>query len=197
MEKRAFILLLVLFFMAKIGAGQDTYYGELRLFSYNFVPYGWLECNGQAVNIAEYQSLFSVIGNLYGGDGISTFRVPDLRGRVPVQPGTIEGKTIALAETGGTAYETMAENQLPSHSHPSFNSGMPASSNPGSSSSSGFYAVNEARGNEFNTTSNSTSAPIPITVSAVGGTIPRNNLQPYLVLTWCICWKAGYYPMRP
>src|SRR5687767_12471595 len=94
------------------------YYGEIRMFAGNYAPAGWAFCNGQLLQITEYEALFQLIGTTYGGDGEVTFAVPDLRGRIPIHMGTSPaGTTRALAETGGDEQVTLSVAQLPAHEH--------------------------------------------------------------------------------
>src|ERR1700755_2561731 len=103
----------------------QPYVGEIRMFAGNFAPAGWMFCEGQLMPISENETLFNLIGTTYGGDGQSTFAMPDLRGRVPLH----QGNGFTLAETGGTEEVTLTIQQIPAHSHP-----MLASMNTGTGS---------------------------------------------------------------
>src|SRR5437868_1987720 len=103
----------------------QPYVGEIRIFAGNFAPAGWMFCEGQLLPISENETLFNLIGTTYGGDGQSTFALPDLRGRIPIH----EGNGFSLAETGGAEEITLPVNQIPAHSHP-------------------FVAVGDARGGQ-------------------------------------------------
>ncbi len=92
----------------------QPYVGEIRMFAGNFAPAGWMFCEGQLLPISEYETLFQLIGTTYGGDGESTFALPDLRGRLPIH----QGNGFVLAETGGAEEITLTVNQIPAHSHP-------------------------------------------------------------------------------
>src|SRR5262245_37994272 len=92
----------------------QPYVGEIRMFAGNFAPAGWMFCEGQLLPISEYETLFNLIGTTYGGDGQSTFALPDVRGRIPIHM----GNGFILAETGGAEEITLTVNQIPSHSHP-------------------------------------------------------------------------------
>src|SRR3954447_8733776 len=92
----------------------QPYVGEIRMFAGNFAPAGWMFCEGQLLPISEYETLFNLIGTTYGGDGQSTFALPDLRGRIP----THQGNGFTLAETGGVETVTLAVNRMASHTHP-------------------------------------------------------------------------------
>src|ERR1700694_1756434 len=96
----------------------QPYVGEIRMFAGNFAPAGWMFCEGQLLPIAENDTLFNLIGTTYGGDGQSTFALPDLRGRVPIHQGTNAGTTFILAENGGVESVTLTINQIPSHTPP-------------------------------------------------------------------------------
>src|SRR4030088_626693 len=91
-----------------------SYVGEIRMFAGNFAPAGWMFCEGQLLPISEYETLFQLIGTSYGGDGQSTFALPDLRGRLPLH----FGNGFILAETGGAEQITLTTNQIPAHNHP-------------------------------------------------------------------------------
>jgi microcystin-dependent protein len=98
---------------------MEPYIGEIRMFAGNFAPQGWAFCNGQLLSIAENDVLFSLIGTTYGGDGQTTFALPDLRGRIPVHQGrSTFGTIFPLGSTGGTETVTLTQAQIPSHSHP-------------------------------------------------------------------------------
>src|SRR5690242_1589019 len=92
----------------------QPYVGEIRMFAGNFAPAGWMFCEGQLLPISEYETLFQLIGTTYGGDGQSTFALPDLRGRIPLH----QGNSFILAETGGAEQITLTVSQIPAHSHP-------------------------------------------------------------------------------
>src|SRR5574342_838069 len=110
----------------------QPYVGEIRMFAGNFAPAGWMLCQGQLLPISENETLFNLIGTTYGGDGQSTFALPDLQGRIPMHAGTTLGQTFILAEASGGETVTLTTNQIPSHTHPMFCSsgGGTNSSNP-------------------------------------------------------------------
>src|SRR5512138_1687522 len=107
----------------------QPYVGEIRMFAGNFAPYGWMFCEGQLLAISDYETLFNLIGTTYGGDGQSTYALPDLRGRIPIHMGNGYGTTFVLAETGGVEEVALTVQQIPAHSH-----ALMASSVPGTSS---------------------------------------------------------------
>src|ERR671919_1931236 len=102
----------------------QPYVGEIRMFAGNFAPAGWMFCEGQLLPISENETLFQLIGTTYGGDGESTFALPDLRGRIPIH----QGNGFILAETGGAEEITLTVNQIATHSHPLLASGGPGTS---------------------------------------------------------------------
>src|ERR1700755_2625426 len=100
---------------------MESYVGEIRLFPYNFAPRGWLDCNGQLLSIAENETLFVLLGTTYGGDGVNTFALPDLRGRIPLHNGTASsGSNYILGQIAGSEAVTLTSAQIPAHVHPAF-----------------------------------------------------------------------------
>src|SRR5512132_3955097 len=149
----------------------QPYVGEIRMFAGNFAPAGWAFCEGQLLPISENETLFQLIGTTYGGDGESTFALPDLRGRIPLH----QGNGFILAETGGAEEITLTVNQIPAHSHPQLASaGAPQSSNPQSNvlgtppTGSIYFAGPTNQLVNFN----------PQAVGPVGGSQPHTNFQP-------------------
>src|SRR3954467_15758966 len=97
----------------------DPFVAEIRIFPFNFAPKGWAFCDGQLLPLAQNTALFALVGTTYGGDGKSTFALPDLRGRAPMHPGQGQGLSPrTLGETGGSETATLSENEMPAHSHP-------------------------------------------------------------------------------
>lgn len=162
----------------------QPYVGEVRMFAGNFAPAGWMFCEGQLLPISENETLFNLIGTTYGGDGESTFALPDLRGRVPIH----QGNGFILAETGGAEEITLTPAQIPQHSHPFL-----ATSGPGGSSSPQGNAIAEPPNISIylqdSTTGNLNSAVI----SSVGGSQPHTNFQPYLCINFIIS-LFGIFP---
>ena len=162
----------------------QPYVGEIRMFAGNFNPAGWAFCDGALLPISENETLFQLIGTTYGGDGESTFALPDLRGRIPIH----QGNSFILAETGGSEEVTLSTQQIPAHSHPMLGSGDIANSpNP--------EANVVARSGQVNMFINSTPS-IPMSaqsVTPVGGSQPHTNLQPYLCINYIIS-LFGIYP---
>jgi microcystin-dependent protein len=114
------MLLLCLFscFGCQCISAQDSYIGEIRMFAGNFAPFDWAICDGSLLSISEYDALYSIIGTTYGGDGVMTFALPDLRGRLPMHSGTGSGlSSRTIGEKGGAETTTLTVNQMPAHSH--------------------------------------------------------------------------------
>jgi microcystin-dependent protein len=162
----------------------QPYVGEIRMFAGNFAPAGWMFCEGQLLPISENETLFQLIGTTYGGDGQSTFALPDLRGRIPIH----QGNGFILAETGGAEDITLSVNQTPTHSHPFLVSqnaatqSAPANSVPGNSASVDLYRESSPSVNLS-----------PQAVGPVGGSQPHSNLQPYLCIDFIIS-LFGLFP---
>jgi microcystin-dependent protein len=155
------------------------------MFAGNFAPAGWMFCEGQLLPISENETLFQLIGTTYGGDGQSTFALPDLRGRIPIHM----GNGFILAETGGAEEITLTVNQIPAHSHPQLaNSGVAQSNNP----QNNILAASLA-GTIYNSLNTS---PVNMNAQAIGptgGSQPHTNFQPYLCIDFIIS-LFGIFP---
>ena len=164
----------------------QPYVGEIRMFGGNFAPAGWQFCEGQLLPISENETLFNLIGTTYGGDGQSTFALPDLRGRLPIH----FGNGFTLAETGGAEEITLTVNQIPLHSH------IPNSNNAGGSDSpSGNFWGKSTTGKPYAVVSAVTVAMNTTTVQPIGGSLPHNNFHPYLCLSYIIS-LFGIFPSQ-
>jgi microcystin-dependent protein len=182
--------------------------GEIRIFAGNFAPRFWQFCNGQLLSIANNQALFSLIGTTYGGDGRTTFGLPDLRGRIPVGTGQGPGlQEWTLGEIQGTETVTMLSSNLASHTHAA-TSALSVSSAAGSanSPSSNYFAAAQGRdtvtgqGVQVNVYATAPTGPGPFSeasaqVAVSGSSSPINNIQPTLALNFIIAVE-GIYPSR-
>ena len=172
---------------------STPYLGEIRCFAFNFAPTGWAQCNGQTLPINQNQALFSLLGTTYGGNGTTTFQLPNLQGRVP---GHI-GNGYDLGELTGEANHTLIVTEMPAHNHliqsvivepggePERIATATTAAFIGPSNPDGLYAT-------------STTNPValaPQTIGASGGSQPHNNMQPYLVVNFCIA-LTGIFPSR-
>ena len=164
----------------------QPYVGEIRMFAGNFAPSGWLFCEGQLLPISENLTLFQLIGTTYGGDGESTFALPDLRGRIPLH----SGNGFTLGETGGVEAVTLTVSQIPAHNHPMLASADPATTaNP----QDNVAAATATATPYFN---NAPATPMSSqAISAVGGSQPHNNFQPYLCVDFIIS-LFGIFPSQ-
>lgn len=162
----------------------QPYVGEIRMFAGNFAPAGWMFCEGQLLPISENEVLFQLIGTTYGGDGQSTFALPDLRGRLPLH----QGNGFILAENGGAEEITLTVQQIPSHSHP-----LLASATTGNQTS----PAGTLPANSFNITPYINDAPnanmSAQAITAIGGSQPHTNFQPYLCINFIIS-LFGIFP---
>jgi microcystin-dependent protein len=175
---------------------SEPFIGEIRLLPYTFAPYGWVACEGQLLPISQYQTLFSLIGTTFGGDGTTTFGVPDLRARTAMDAGSGPGLTPrALGQTGGENSVTLSINQLPPHTHVLQGS---------SATQSGGVLTNALFANLGGRTSGYTSyAAGPNVVSlnnasiqSIGSSQSHENRQPFLAVQYCIATE-GIWPTRP
>ncbi len=182
----------------------DPFIGEVRTFGFAFVPQGWLFCDGGTYPIQQYQALYAVIGNTYGGTAGQTFGVPDLRGDAVGGAGTGTGLSpYTLNQLLGTSTVTLSQSQMPAHSHqpyvwkptsaPTLVAAPAANSYPTSifttANGTSFSAIPE-----FLSTSNASLATQA--VSAYGTSGPHDNTQPYLAVNFCVCCE-GVFPIRP
>ena len=163
----------------------QPYVGEIRMFAGNFAPSGWMFCDGQLLPISENETLFVLIGTNYGGDGQSTFALPDLRGRIPIH----QGNGFILAETGGAEEITLTVNQIPAHGH-----AFVGSSNQGGSTNPPTNVVGQIPGGGSAYIQDSASVALnAASLQPGGGSQPHTNFQPYLCVSFIIS-LFGLYP---
>jgi microcystin-dependent protein len=168
---------------------SQPFVGQLLLVPYNFNPSGYLFCQGQILAISQYEALYNLIGITYGGNGQQTFQLPDMRGRTGIGMGIgSTGTSYVIGGIGGVEQVTLTTNQMPSHNHPF------ACSIATQGSAVPTNAVPAAGPNIYNGGTPSVNFA-PGTITMTGGNQPHANLQPYLVLNWCIAW-AGIYPVQ-
>jgi microcystin-dependent protein len=162
----------------------QPYVGEIRMFAGNFAPAGWMFCEGQLLPISEYETLFNLIGTTYGGDGQSTFALPDLRGRLPLH----FGNNFVLAQTGGAEEVTLTTLQIPAHSHPLLASTAAGTQNAPSNN------VTTASPTVTLYTANAPDSNMAASaVTSTGGSQPHTNFQPYLCVDFIIS-LFGIFP---
>jgi microcystin-dependent protein len=172
---------------------MDPFVAEIRIFPFNFAPKGWAWCDGQLLPLSQNTALFSLLGTTYGGDGKSTFALPDLQGRAPMHPGQGPGLSLHdLGETGGSETVSLLESEIPAHSHTMGAQNVPLGS---VTSAAGNTFTRPASGNLFNKVN-----PVVVNMgdqalAPAGGDQPHNNMQPYLTLYMCIALQ-GVFPPR-
>lgn len=168
----------------------QPFVGEIRMFAGNFPPVGWMFCSGQLISIAEYDTLYTLIGTTYGGDGQSTFRLPDLQSRVPIHYGKgITGSDHVLSEAGGVENVTLNTLQIPQHNH-----ALLATTNLADTASpaNAQFSTN-APGSKMYSSGTPTIPLNNNTITPTGGSQPHDNLQPYLCISFIIS-LYGVYP---
>lgn len=173
----------------------DPFVAEIRIFPFNFAPRGWAWCDGQLLPLSQNTALFSLLGTTYGGDGKSTFALPDLQGRAPMHPGQGPGLSLHdLGETGGSETVTLLESEIPSHAHvlQSNVDGTGDTSVPSEAA-----ALTVSSGGTLYRPGPPTAGQhlAPEALSPAGGDQPHNNLQPYLTFYFCIALQ-GVFPPR-
>ena len=173
----------------------QPYVGELRIFAGNFPPSGWMLCDGQLLPISENETLFQLIGTTYGGNGKSTFALPDMQGSAPMHPGQGPGLSLHdLGERGGSETVTLLVSEIPNHTHTlraSVEDGTQGTLATGVTLST---SVGGALYHSSTGTNLASMSPQALTIS--GGGLPHNNMQPYLTLYFCIALQ-GVFPARP
>jgi microcystin-dependent protein len=165
---------------------SDPFIGEIKAFPYNLVPRGWAACEGQILSIAQNQALFSLLGTTYGGNGVTMFALPDLRGRVPIHA----SPSIPAGAVQGEEAHTLTVNEMPQHTHIA------------NASSAAASVAAVAPANTWATTESASYNPpgtavamAQTAISASGGSQPHPNMQPYLAVAFCIATQ-GIYPSR-
>ncbi len=166
----------------------QPYVGEIRIFAGNFAPAGWMFCEGQLLPISEYETLFNLIGTTYGGDGESTFGLPDMRGRLPIHM----GGGFTLAETGGVEEVALTVAQIPSHRHALLASqDFAAQANP----QNAVLAAMSVAGDDLYSPASPTATLSAASLSSDGGSQPHTNFQPYLCVDFIIS-LFGIFPSQ-
>lgn len=174
---------------------SDQFVAEIRIFPFNFPPTGWAFCDGQLMPISQNTALFSLLGTTYGGDGKSTFALPDMQGNAPMQPGQGQGLSLRdLGEMSGVETITLLQSEMPFHTH-----NVMVSSEDGEFKTAA--GGNRIMGRSINAflyqTSNAgLQLMAPQNLGLAGGGLPHNNMQPYLTLNFCIALQ-GIFPQRP
>ncbi len=174
---------------------SDQFLAEIRIFGFNFAPTGWAMCNGQILPISQNTALFSLLGTTYGGNGQSTFALPNMQSSAPMHPGQGPGLSLHdLGEVGGSETVTLLLSELPLHPHSLMCQSQDPADQPAPSPARTFAASQNATAY-----GPSNGTPIvqmaPQALSPTGGSLPHNNMMPYLVLNFCIALQ-GIFPPR-
>jgi microcystin-dependent protein len=180
---------------------SSPFVAEIRMFGFTFAPTGWAQCNGQLLPISQNTALFSLLGTFYGGDGKSTFALPDLQGSVATSQGQGSGlQQWFLGEQQGSPFVTLIESEIPQHNH----FFMTTSANGTNQTAAGGQLAKGFKGNlqSSNTAkmySSTASPPVtqmnPAALAIAGGSLPHNNMMPYLTINFCIALQ-GVFPPR-
>lgn len=175
---------------ANAQVGGQPYVGEILAAGFSFAPHGWALCQGQIMSIQQNTALFSLLGTTYGGDGKTTFALPDLRGRTPIGSGqSTAGSNFDLGQTGGEEVVTLTLGQMPAHSH------VPqGTTNAATTAAPSGQTWATARAFVYSSSANTPMAPLVL--SPAGGGQPHDNLSPYLTLNYIIALQ-GVFPSRP
>lgn len=189
----------------------EPFIGQVQAFGFQFNPTGWVPCDGRQLAISEYDALYSLLGTTYGGDGVNTFAVPDLRGRVPLSMGTGQGLSQKIiGEYSGVEAVTLSLSQMPMHTHilsttgGNFMVSSQAGTTPtptstentiGAANDVNISNTNNAYNNQMPDIALNTGATTSAMVTAAGGSMPFENMEPFLVINYCIAVE-GIYPSQ-
>jgi microcystin-dependent protein len=169
----------------------DPFVAEIRIFAFNFAPKGWAQCNGQILPLSQNTALFSLLGTTYGGNGQSTFALPNLENSAPMHPGQGPGLSLHdLGEVGGSETVTLLQSEIPAHNHQS----LPKTSLGNSATPVAQAWAGSTIAKQFVTTAPDISMN-PLALAISGGDLPHNNLSPYLYFNFCIALQ-GVFPPR-
>jgi microcystin-dependent protein len=172
----------------------DPFVAEIRIFPFNFAPKGWAFCDGQLLPLSQNTALFSLLGTTYGGDGKSTFALPNLQGNAAMHPGQGQGLSLRdLGEIAGSQNVTLLQSEMPSHGHFVQCKATPPPANAGTPDPS--VSIARSSGTTVYTAPANLAAMNFGMVGIMGGDLPHNNMQPYLTLSFCIALQ-GVFPPR-
>src|SRR5262245_38791344 len=171
---------------------SDQFVAEIRIFPFNFPPTGWAFCDGQLMPISQNTALFSLLGTTYGGDGKSTFALPDMQGNAAMQPGQGQGLSLRdLGELSGTENITLLQSEMPLHNHR-----MSSDNEDGNNTQPADRYFGRGQPLMISPTGLQLQQMAVQTIAPNGGGLPHHNMQPYLTLTYCIALQ-GIFPQRP
>jgi microcystin-dependent protein len=177
---------------------SQPYIGEIRCFGFQFAPANWAFCNGQTMSIADNAALYNLIGTIYGGDGTSTFVLPNLQGRVPMHWGTgVSGQTTVIGQVQGSTFVTLTQAQMPQHRHTIVTAVVApggALERTATPSATTYIGTSNPDG-LYNSAPTLNATFSGNAIGTTGGSQPHENMQPYLALNFCIC-LYGIYPSQ-
>src|SRR5579863_125639 len=172
---------------------SNPFLAEIRIFPFNFAPTGWAFCDGQILPLSQNTALFSLLGTTYGGDGKSNFALPNLQGSAPLQPGQGPGLSLYdLGQIGGEQSVTLLQSEMPAHNHTAQGDGNSTLAGPQGNAWGGAL---KGHGNLYAPTGSSNVQMSPLALSIAGGSLPHNNMMPYIALNFCIALQ-GVFPPR-
>jgi microcystin-dependent protein len=177
---------------------SQPYVGEIRAFGFQFAPSQWAYCNGQPMDISQFETLYTVIGTTYGGNGTTTFNLPNLQGQVPMHWGTgTSGQTTVIGQPQGVTLVTLTQGQTPQHSHTITVQQIASGGDPEKTPTPGpnTWISDSVPDGLYNFTPTINAAFAGNAISTVGGSQPHDNMQPYLAINFCIS-LYGIYPSR-
>lgn len=165
---------------------SECYLGEIRMFAGNYAPENWALCNGQLLSISQNETLFTLLGTTYGGDGQATFALPDLRGRIPIS----QGNSYLIGQFAGTEEVTLIASQLPAHTHAALSQSAAGNSQ---DTTNNYWAG--APNTSYSPTTTGLTNMNPTAISSVGGSQPHDNMMPFLTISFIIA-LVGIYPTQ-
>ncbi|HKD80123.1 MAG TPA: tail fiber protein [Candidatus Angelobacter sp.] len=173
---------------------SDQFVAEIRIFPFNFPPKGWAFCDGQLLPISQNTALFSLLGTTYGGDGKSNFALPNMQGNTPMQQGQGPGLTLRdLGEVGGEQAVTLLQTEMPAHAHGAF--AVPIDTPLGTPVNNVWSSGLKTGPSVYSGSDNNNVNMNPLGTSVTGGSLPHNNMMPFLTLNFCIALQ-GIFPPR-
>ena len=178
---------------------SDQFLAEIRIFPFNFAPTGWAFCNGQLLPISQNTALFALLGTFYGGDGKSTFALPNMQDSAPMQPGQGQGLSERfLGEMSGVESITLLQSEIPAHTHSMMARGAAGTTTDpqGAAPANMSWLAGASFGAVRGYSTQAANTPMSFTLAVAGGDQPHNNMQPYLTLNYCIALQ-GIFPQRP